>query len=44
VAGTEFSAFLKSKGPAFANLTPEQREGIFLEFLQWQKQRNSGPR
>jgi TRAP-type uncharacterized transport system substrate-binding protein len=44
VAGTEFSAFLKSKGSAFANLTQEQREGIFLEFLQWQKQRNSGPR
>jgi TRAP transporter TAXI family solute receptor len=40
----EFSAFLKSKGAAFANLTPEQREGIFLEFLQWQKQRNGGPR
>ena len=25
-------------------VTPEQREGIFLEFLQWQKQRTGGPR
>ncbi len=37
----EFSAFLKSKGPAFANLTQEQRESIFREFLLWQKQRNA---
>ena len=44
VGATEFSAFLKSKGPALAPLTQEQREGIFLEFLEWQKQRNSGPR
>jgi TRAP-type uncharacterized transport system substrate-binding protein len=39
--GNEFSAFLKSKGPAFANLTQEQRESIFREFLLWQKQRNN---
>ena len=44
VAGMEFSAFLKSKDPGLANLTAQQREEIFLEFLQWQKQRNSGPR
>ena len=44
VGATEFSAFLKSKGPALAPLTQEQREGIFLEFLEWQKQRNRGPR
>jgi hypothetical protein len=44
VASTEFSAFLKNKGSAFANLTQEQREAIFLEFLQWQKQRNSSQR
>jgi TRAP transporter TAXI family solute receptor len=44
VAGTEFSAFLKNKGSAFANLTQEQREAIFLEFLQWQKQRSSSQR
>jgi TRAP transporter TAXI family solute receptor len=44
VGATEFSAFLKSKGTVLAPLTQEQREGIFLEFLEWQKQRNSGPR
>ncbi len=44
VTGTEFSAFLKNKGSAFANLTQDQREAIFLEFLQWQKQRNSSQR
>jgi TRAP transporter TAXI family solute receptor len=44
VASTDLSAFLKNKGSAFANLTQEQREAIFLEFLQWQKQRNIGQR
>jgi TRAP-type uncharacterized transport system substrate-binding protein len=44
VASTEFSAFLKNKGSAFANLTQQQREAIFLEFLQWQKQRNASQR
>jgi len=44
VAGMEFSTFLKSKDSGLANLTPQQREEIFLEFLQWQKQRNGGPR
>jgi TRAP transporter TAXI family solute receptor len=38
----EFSTFLKSRGPAFANLTQEQRESIFREFLLWRKQRSSG--
>src|SRR5438128_2997819 len=36
---TEFSAFLKNKGPALAKLTQEQRESIFRDFLLWQKQR-----
>ena len=44
VGATELSAFLKSKGTALAPLTQKQREEIFLEFLEWQKQRNSGPR
>jgi TRAP transporter TAXI family solute receptor len=44
VAHAEFLAFLKNKDPAFANLTQQQRDAIFLEFLQWQKQRNSGER
>jgi TRAP transporter TAXI family solute receptor len=41
VTSTDFTNFLKSKGSAFANLTQEQRDAIFLEFLQWQKQRSS---
>src|SRR6516165_9358406 len=44
VTSTDFTNFLKSKGSAFANLTQEQRDAIFLEFLQWQKQRGgAGP-
>ncbi len=42
--GAEFSAFLRNKGPAFVNLTQQQREAIFLEFLQWQKQRTGSAR
>jgi TRAP-type uncharacterized transport system substrate-binding protein len=42
VASSEFSAFLKNTGSAAANLTQEQREALFREFLQWQeKQRGS---
>jgi hypothetical protein len=42
VASSDFSAFLKDKGSRAANFTPEQREALFREFLQWQeKQRNS---
>jgi uncharacterized protein len=44
VANAEFSTFLNNKGSAFANLTQQQREAIFLEFLQWQKQRGSNQR
>jgi TRAP-type uncharacterized transport system substrate-binding protein len=40
VASSEFSTFLKNKGGA-AELTQEQREALFREFLQWQKQRSS---
>jgi hypothetical protein len=42
--GIAFFAFLKSKGSAFANLTQEQRDALFVEFLQWQKQRSSAGR
>src|SRR5215475_6521508 len=36
VASSEFSAFLKSTGSAgTANLTQEQREALFREFVQW---------
>ena len=43
-ARAEFSAFLKNKESGFSNLTQQQRDAIFLEFLQWQKQRNNGER
>jgi hypothetical protein len=36
----EFAAFLKNKGSATANLTDEQRETLFREFVRWRdKQR-----
>jgi hypothetical protein len=44
VTGADFSAFLTSKGSVFANLTQQQRDAIFLEFLQWQKQRSGAGR
>ena len=37
----EFWSFLKHQGPAVMNLTQEQRETLYHEFLQWQKQRSS---
>ena len=40
VASSDFSAFLQNRGPMAASLTPEQRETLFREFLQWrEKQR-----
>ena len=45
VASTEFGAFLKNKGPAATNLSPDQRDALFREFLQWRdKQRGTVPR
>jgi TRAP-type uncharacterized transport system substrate-binding protein len=42
VASGEFGAFLKNKGPAAANLSPDQRDALFREFLQWRdKQRGT---
>jgi hypothetical protein len=40
----EFSTFLKAKGSLFADLPRAQRETIFREFLQWQKQRPNSQR
>src|SRR5947208_2378434 len=37
VASSDFSAFLKNAGAAAANLTQEQREALFREFLQWRE-------
>jgi TRAP transporter TAXI family solute receptor len=34
-------AFLKHEGPAAMNLSQEQREALYHEFLEWQKQRAS---
>jgi uncharacterized protein len=43
VASSDFSAFLKNTSSAAANLTQEQREALFREFLQWRdKQQRSG--
>jgi TRAP-type uncharacterized transport system substrate-binding protein len=46
VASSDFSAFLKDKGSADANLTQEQQEALFREFLKWLEKRrnNSAPR
>ena len=40
VGGSGFLSFLK-QGPAVPNLTQEQREALFRQFLEWQRQRNS---
>jgi TRAP-type uncharacterized transport system substrate-binding protein len=40
----EFSSFLKHRSPAVTNLTQEQREVLYHEFLKWEKQRNSAHR
>jgi TRAP-type uncharacterized transport system substrate-binding protein len=37
----EFWSFLKHQSPAVMNLTQEQREALYHDFLKWQKQRNS---
>ena len=42
--GQEFSAFLNDRGSVYAKLSAEQRESMFREFLQWQKQRNGAQR
>jgi len=44
VASSDFSAFLKNSGSAAANLTPEQREALFREFLQWREKQGGGAR
>ena len=35
----EFWTFLKQQSPAVMNLTQEQREALYHDFLKWQKQR-----
>ncbi len=42
VASSEFGAFLRNKGPEAANLSPDQRDALFREFLLWRdKQRGA---
>jgi len=41
VASSEFSAFLKNTGTTGANLTQEQREALFREFVQWREKQRS---
>ena len=43
IASTEFAAFLKNSGSAAANLSQEQREALFREFLQW-RDKQAAPR
>jgi TRAP-type uncharacterized transport system substrate-binding protein len=44
VAGGEFDAFLKTTGSSNANLSQEQREALFREFLQWQQKQHAKQR
>jgi TRAP-type uncharacterized transport system substrate-binding protein len=37
----EFLSFLKYRSPAVTNLTQEQREVLYHEFLKWEKQRSN---
>ncbi len=41
VASREFSTFLKNTGSTNANLTDEQREALFRQFLQWQEKQRA---
>jgi TRAP transporter TAXI family solute receptor len=44
VASGEFSAFLKTSGSAATNLTQEQREALFREFVQWREKQQRSQR
>jgi TRAP-type uncharacterized transport system substrate-binding protein len=44
VASGDFAAFLRTTGISNANLTQEQRDKLFREFLQWQAAQRSGRR
>jgi TRAP-type uncharacterized transport system substrate-binding protein len=41
---SDFSAFLKDKSSAAANLTPEQRDALLREFLLWREKRGATQR
>jgi TRAP transporter TAXI family solute receptor len=42
VASGEFAAFLKNSGSSAANLSQDQREALFREFLQWRDKQQRG--
>ena len=37
VASSDFSAFLQNRGSTAASMSPEQRDALFREFLQWRE-------
>jgi TRAP-type uncharacterized transport system substrate-binding protein len=41
-AAAEFQAFLKEKGVSGVQASPDQRDALFREFLQWQQVRQQG--
>ena len=44
VASGDFATFLRSSGAVNANLTPEQRDKLFREYMQWQAAQRAGAR
>jgi hypothetical protein len=44
VASGDFATFLRSSGATNANLTAEQRDKLFREYMQWQAARGVGAR
>jgi uncharacterized protein len=44
VASGDFATFLRSSGAVNANLTPEQRDKLFREYMQWQAAQKAGAR
>jgi TRAP-type uncharacterized transport system substrate-binding protein len=44
VASGDFSAFLQSRGSAAASMSPEQRDVLFREFLQWRERQRGTQR
>jgi hypothetical protein len=41
-AAADFAVFLKEKGVAGVQASPDQRDALFREFLQWQQARQGG--
>ncbi len=41
-SSSEFASFMRSKAAGGLNVSPEQRDALFAEFLQWQQRQHSG--